>query len=105
LDLELRRVLEVGVVDVIIEDVEPDLETLEGDLEGEGWAATATERLPLEIEIPAAASIARSSFFATPSKEHPTLSFLHLCARVSFLKSHSFGLSQPISSRTAADSL
>jgi hypothetical protein len=55
LDLELRRVLEVGVVDVITEDAEPDLETLEGDLEGEGWAATAAERLPLEIEIPAAA--------------------------------------------------
>jgi hypothetical protein len=35
LDLELRRELEVGVVVVMTEDAEPDLETLEGDLEGE----------------------------------------------------------------------
>jgi hypothetical protein len=35
LDLELRWVLEVGVVVVMTEDAELDLETLEGDLEGE----------------------------------------------------------------------
>jgi hypothetical protein len=33
--LELRRVLEVGVEAVTTEDAEPDLETLEGDLEGD----------------------------------------------------------------------
>jgi hypothetical protein len=33
--LELRRVLEVGVEAVTTEDAEPDLESLEGDMEGE----------------------------------------------------------------------
>jgi hypothetical protein len=62
---------------VTAEDADPDLETLDGDLEGDAWAKTATERLPLETEIPAEASAAKSSFFATPSKERPTFSFLH----------------------------
>jgi hypothetical protein len=63
---------------VTAEDAEPDLEALDGDLEGDAWDGSATERFPLETEIPAEASAAKSSFFATPLKARPTFSFLHL---------------------------
>jgi hypothetical protein len=77
--LLLRRAHEVGVVTVIEEVAEPDLEVLVGEagLIG-GEVVIAAERFPFATERPADASQIRSSFLATPKKILPTLSFLHL---------------------------
>jgi hypothetical protein len=75
--LPLLHVLEVGVVEVMVEATEPDLEVLEGDAEaGRGEAATAAKCFLLATSMPADASAVRSSFLATPAKDWPTLSFL-----------------------------
>jgi hypothetical protein len=63
----------VGVVEVIVDAVEPDLETLEGEAESSrGEAATAAERFPLATFMPADASAVRSSFLATPANDRLT---------------------------------
>jgi hypothetical protein len=86
--LPLLRALEVGVVEVIVDVAEPDLETLEGEAESsKGEAATAAEYFPLAMFMPANASAVKSSFLATPAKDRQTLSFLQCRAKVLFSKS------------------
>jgi hypothetical protein len=75
--LPFLRVPEVGVAEVMVVAIEPNLEVLEGDAEvGRGEAATAAERFSLATSMPADASAVRSSFLATPAKDRPTLRFL-----------------------------
>jgi hypothetical protein len=88
--LILKHAHEVGIVTMIEEAVEPDLESSEGEeiLIG-GEATIAIEHFPLETDRPAEASDVRSGFLATPAKFLITFNFLHFYSSVSFSKSHS----------------